>query len=118
MKSVGFSALKAKDSLTPFSYQVPELNPFEVLIKITHCGLCHSDIHLIDDDWKRSQYPLIPGHEIVGTVVKKGSLVSQFQLGDRVGQSWIRSSCLQCPECIQGDTNFCANKTTTCNRNF
>lgn len=117
MKIHAFAAMAPREPLQPFSYEVPPLAPFEILLKVTHCGLCHSDIHLIDDDWKRSLYPLVPGHEIVGTIVKKGSCV-ELKIGQRVGVSWIRSSCLNCALCMQGDTNICPQKTTICNGNF
>lgn len=118
MKIHGYVALKAKEKLVPFTYDQPNLGPHDILIQITHTGLCHSDIHLIDDDWQRSAYPLVPGHEIIGTIVKKGEQVDRLKIGQRVGQSWLKSACLHCPECIQGDTNLCLNKTTTCNKNF
>lgn len=118
MKIEALAALKPREKLLPFTYHSAPLQPDEILIKISHCGLCHSDIHLIDDDWKRSVYPLVPGHEIIGTIIEKGSAVKTLNIGDRVGQSWIRSACLSCPECLNGDTNFCLNKTTTCNKHY
>lgn len=118
MKIHGYAALKPKGSLCPFSYEKPPLAPFEILVKTTHCGLCHSDIHLIDNDWNRSNYPLIPGHEIIGTVEEKGSEVESVEIGDRIGVSWIKSSCLSCDLCLSGDTNICAQKTTICNGHF
>lgn len=118
MKIHAFAAMAPREELRPFTYEVAPLGPFEILVKVTHCGLCHSDIHLIDDDWKRSKYPLVPGHEIVGTIVKKGSGVDNRKVGERIGVSWIRSSCLCCPSCLEGDTNICPQKTTTCNGNY
>jgi alcohol/geraniol dehydrogenase (NADP+) len=115
MKIHAFAAIGPRQLLQSFSYDAPPLAPFEILIKVTHCGLCHSDIHLIDDDWKRSIYPLVPGHEIVGTVLKKGESVKNLNLGNRVGVSWVRSSCLDCPSCLDGETNICPQKTATCN---
>src|SRR5258708_5951014 len=112
MKIHAYAALKPRDALVPFSYDMSPLWPHEILIKVSHCGLCHSDIHLIDDNWKRSKYPLVPGHEVVGTITKKGDDVT-LKVGDRVGVSWIRSSCLNCPLCLQGDTNICPHKTST-----
>lgn len=115
MKIHAFASLKQKEALQPFSYEASPLGPFDVLLKISHCGLCHSDIHLIDNNWKRSIYPLVPGHEVVGTVVKKGDGLSYLPLGERVGVSWVRSSCLHCPVCLQGETSICPDKTATCN---
>lgn len=115
MKIHAYAALEPRQPLRPFTYEMGSLKPHEILIKITHCGLCHSDIHLIDDDWKRSIYPLVPGHEIIGTVTKKGAETESVKMGDRVGVSWNRSACLACPLCFEGDTNICPQKTTTCN---
>lgn len=109
MKIHGYAALGPKETLQPFSYDAPDLEPFEILIKITDCGLCHTDIYMINDDWSRSTYPLLPGHEIIGTVAKKGSS-AELKLGSRVGISWVRSACLHCPQCVRGDTNVCPTK--------
>lgn len=110
MEIKGYATFKPGTCLEPFTYPAQELKPFEILIKVTHCGLCHTDLYMIENGWKRSSYPLLPGHEIVGTVIKKGAL-SQKEIDDRVGVGWIYSSCLSCPECIQGDTNICQKKT-------
>jgi uncharacterized zinc-type alcohol dehydrogenase-like protein len=118
MKISAYAALSSKGRLQPYTYEPAPLQPFEILIKTTHCGLCHSDVHLIDDDWKRSRYPLVPGHEVIGQIVEKGEAVHFLKLGERVGVSWIRSSCLVCPTCLSGDTNLCPSKTTTCNGHF
>ncbi|MES2121572.1 MAG: NAD(P)-dependent alcohol dehydrogenase [Chlamydiota bacterium] len=113
MNIQAFAATAPKNLLEAFSYPEPDLAPTEVLIEVTHCGLCHSDIHLIDNDWKRSIYPLVPGHEVIGKIVKKGSQVS-FPLGARVGCSWFFSSCLDCSTCLSGDNQFCAKRKATC----
>jgi len=115
MKIHGYAAFAPRETLRPFTFDAPPLFPHEILVKISHCGLCHSDIHLIDDNWKRSRYPLVPGHEIVGTVLKKGDAAENLKIGNRIGVSWIRSACLNCPSCLQGDTNTCPQKTSTCN---
>ena len=115
MKIEAYAAFSPKETLRSFSYLAPPLDPHEILLKISHCGLCHSDIHLIDDNWKRSRYPLVPGHEIVGFIAKKGDAVENFHIGQRVGVSWVRSACLHCPTCLTGDTNICPKKTSTCN---
>lgn len=109
MNIQAFAAMAPKNALEPFSYPEPTLSPHEVLIEITHSGLCYSDIHLIDNDWKRSIYPIVPGHEVVGTIVKKGALV-QRPLGLRVGVSWLYSSCLECPTCLTGETQVCPSR--------
>jgi len=105
----GYAALKAGKILEPFSYPMRNLNPFEILVEISHCGLCHTDLHMMENGWKRSTYPLLPGHEIVGHVVEQGSLATQL-LGERVALGWIHSTCLSCSACARGDTNICQNK--------
>jgi D-arabinose 1-dehydrogenase-like Zn-dependent alcohol dehydrogenase len=85
-----------------------------VEIEITQCGVRHSDRHLIDNDWQTSQYPLVPGHEVVGTVARKGPLVMHLDLGARVGVGWQCGSCLQCEWCERGDENLCERIVETC----
>ena len=114
MKIHAYAASAPKEKLKAFIYDAPPLGPFDILIKVSHCGLCHSDVHLIDDDWKRSKYPLVPGHEIIGTVEQKGS-AAFLSVGERVGVSWIHSACMNCSVCLQGDTNICPQRTATCN---
>jgi uncharacterized zinc-type alcohol dehydrogenase-like protein len=108
-----FAAATKKEALQAFSYEPAPLGPHDVEIQITHCGICHSDIHLIDDDWSRSRYPLVPGHEIVGAVVSKGA-ASTHAVGARVGVGWQRSACLACEQCLSGNENLCAAQTATC----
>lgn len=110
MQIHGYAAFRPGENLRPFSYEERDLNPFEILVQISHCGLCHTDLYMIENSWKRSTYPLVPGHEIVGIVVKKGSLATRA-INDRVGIGWIHSSCQACPQCASGETNICQNKT-------
>jgi len=86
----------------------------EVEISITHCGICHSDIHLISNDWGISQYPFIPGHEVIGTVTAIGSHVSSLAAGQRVGLGWQSNSCGECEWCTQGLENLCPQSEATC----
>lgn len=109
-----FAALEAGASLAPFDYEPAALGPRDVEIEITHCGICHSDIHLIDNDWQTSHFPLVPGHEVVGTVAQKGSLVTHLELGSRVGVGWQAGSCLECEWCERGDENLCERIVETC----
>ncbi len=100
--------------LVSYKYDPGELPPEEVEVKITHCGVCHSDIHLIDNDWGISKYPFIPGHEIVGTVTKIGSAVKDRKLGERVGIGWQADSCGTCEWCRQGQEHLCPQSQPTC----
>lgn len=109
-----WAAPKAKSPLQAFSYEPASLGPQDVEIHITHCGICHSDLHLINDDWGSSRYPLVPGHEIIGTVARLGRDVKHLKAGQRVGVGWQRSSCGECEYCRRGDDNLCASSQATC----
>jgi uncharacterized zinc-type alcohol dehydrogenase-like protein len=110
----GLAAHAAGAHLLPYKYDPGELQANEVEIKISHCGVCHSDIHLIDNDFGFSKYPFIPGHEIVGTVVAVGSHVLDRTTGERVGVGWQSDSCGICEWCRQGDEHLCAKAHPTC----
>ncbi|HUJ25974.1 MAG TPA: NAD(P)-dependent alcohol dehydrogenase [Myxococcales bacterium] len=112
MSIAAFAALGPKQALTPFTCEPQALQPHEVEIEISHCGICHSDLHLIDNDWASSTYPLVPGHEIVGVVREAGPL-SGFRPGQRVGVGWQRSACHECEQCCAGDENLCPRQTAT-----
>jgi len=114
MEIHAYAAHSAGASLQPFSFLAPELGPNDVEVKITHCGVCHSDIHLIDNDWKISHYPLVPGHEIVGVVAAKGLAVSALEIGQRVGIGWQSGSCQECEWCRTGEENMCPQAQPTC----
>jgi uncharacterized zinc-type alcohol dehydrogenase-like protein len=110
----GFAAHAAGAELLPYKYTVGALEPTDVQIEITHCGVCHSDIHLIDNDWGVSQYPFIPGHEIIGTVSAIGSGVRALKIGQRVGVGWQSNSCGVCEWCLKGRENLCTKMEGTC----
>ncbi|HEU5340081.1 NAD(P)-dependent alcohol dehydrogenase [Edaphobacter sp.] len=110
----GLAAHAAGAQLLPFKYDPGELGRGEVEIKISHCGVCRSDVHLIDNDWGLTKYPFIPGHEIVGTVVAVGADVAGLKMGERVGVGWQADSCGICEWCRQGDEHLCAKAQPTC----
>jgi uncharacterized zinc-type alcohol dehydrogenase-like protein len=110
----GLAVHAAGAHLLPFKYDAGELKPNEVAIRISHCGVCHSDVHLIDNDWGFSKYPFIPGHEIVGTVTAIGKDVRDRAVGERVGVGWQADSCGICEWCRQGDEHLCAKSQPTC----
>jgi uncharacterized zinc-type alcohol dehydrogenase-like protein len=110
----GLAVHAAGAQLVPYRYEPGELKANEVEVKISHCGVCHSDISLIDNDWGFSRYPFIPGHEIVGTVSAVGSGVRDRKVGERVGIGWQADSCGICEWCRQGDEHLCANSQPTC----
>src|SRR5215831_19653067 len=94
-----YAASRPNGPLELFSFDPGPLRPEEVEIKVTHCGLCHSDLSMLDNDWGMSAYPFVPGHEAVGTVVAMGKDVKGLKMGQRVGIGWFASSDLSCPEC-------------------
>ena len=112
----GLAAHAAGAELLPYRYEPGPLGPWEVEIDISHCGICRSDLHLIANDWGISQYPFIPGHEIIGTVAAAGSEVSSVTVGQRVGLGWQSNSCGQCEWCTQGMENLCPTAEATCVR--
>jgi uncharacterized zinc-type alcohol dehydrogenase-like protein len=110
----GLGVHAAGAQLLAYKYDPGALGANEVEIKISHCGVCHSDVHLIDNDWGISKYPFIPGHEIVGNVVTVGSAVKDRSVGERVGVGWQADSCGICEWCRQGEEQFCAKAQPTC----
>jgi uncharacterized zinc-type alcohol dehydrogenase-like protein len=110
----GLAAHAAGAELLTFRYDPGELGPAEVEIAVTHCGICHSDIHLVSNDWGISQFPFIPGHEVVGKVSVVGSAVRSLKPGDRVGLGWQSNSCGECEWCTRGMENLCAQSEATC----
>lgn len=107
MKIRAMAALRRGAELDSWSYDSPPLGPFDCLLKVTACGLCYSDIHMIDNDWAISRHPLVPGHEIVGKILELGDQATHLKLGDRVGVGWERTACLQCRDCLRGNENLC-----------
>jgi uncharacterized zinc-type alcohol dehydrogenase-like protein len=110
----GLAAHAAGAELLPFRYDPGKLGPYEVEIAISHCGVCHSDLHLIANDWGISQYPFIPGHEVIGTVTAIGTEVRSIEVGRRVGLGWQSNSCGHCEWCTKGMENLCAASEGTC----
>ncbi len=107
------AAGEAKGELTPFEYELGELGPHDVDVAVTHCGICHSDLSMLENEWGMAQYPFVPGHEAAGTVVAKGELVTHLELGQRVGVGWQSGSCMHCQQCVGGDHNLCAQMEGT-----
>ncbi|HEY4381501.1 MAG TPA: NAD(P)-dependent alcohol dehydrogenase [Acidobacteriaceae bacterium] len=110
----GLAVHAAGAQLVAYKYDPGELKANEVEVRISHCGVCHSDINLIDNDWGLSKFPFIPGHEIVGTVCAVGKDVKDRKVGERVGIGWQADSCGICEWCRQGDEHLCAQAQPTC----
>jgi len=102
-----YAAQEPCSRLAKITYQCPPLGEHDVEIDITHNGLCHTDIHMLDNDWKITKYPFVPGHEIVGKIVAKGNEVKHLTVGQRVGTGWLRNSCRNCMPCMEGEENLC-----------
>lgn len=103
-----YAAFEAGGKLKPFEYTPAPLGPQEVEIDVEYCGICHSDLSMLDNEWGLSQYPLVPGHEIVGTVAATGSAVTHLKPGDKAGIGWHSGYCMTCPTCMSGDHNMCS----------
>jgi uncharacterized zinc-type alcohol dehydrogenase-like protein len=103
----GYAATKPGGSLEPFEFAPGPLDDNQVEIKVEYCGLCQSDLSMVDNDWGISQYPLIPGHEIVGSVAALGPHAKGLTMGQRVGLGWFADSCLTCEWCKSGNHHLC-----------
>lgn len=114
MKKVNaFAASEAGGVLKPFTYDLPVLGNEEVDIKIHYCGICHSDLSMLNNDWGMTQYPFVPGHEIVGEIVSVGSEVKNLKEGDLVGLGWNSASCMHCEQCMEGSHHMCQTAEAT-----
>ena len=108
-----YAALQVNGELEPFTYQLPDIGSEEVDIKVHYCGICHSDLSMIKNDWGSAQFPLVPGHEVVGEVVETGEHVKGLKVGDMVGLGWNSASCMHCAECMSGDQHLCRDREGT-----
>ena len=103
----GYAARAVGQPLEPFTYDPPKLGEYDVQVSISHCGVCHTDIHAIDDYYGITTYPFVPGHEIVGYVSAVGRAASGLKEGDRVGIGWQGRSCMECEWCLKGEEQLC-----------
>jgi len=108
-----YAAKEAGAQLQPFTYDPGALGSEEVEIDVQYCGICHSDVSIVDNDWGVSQYPVVPGHEVVGTVAAVGDAVKNVAVGEKVGLGWFSSSCMSCEWCLSGDHNLCYDSEPT-----
>ena len=108
-----YAANEVKGSLDPFEFSLPDLGPDQVDIKVKYCGLCHSDLSMLNNDWEISAFPFVPGHEVVGQIVDMGEHVQGLEIGDEVGLGWFSESCMHCYQCLSGDHNLCATPEQT-----
>jgi uncharacterized zinc-type alcohol dehydrogenase-like protein len=112
-KSQAYGVASADSPVEPLTIERRALRPEDVAIKITHCGICHSDLHMARNDWGMSVYPMVPGHEIVGLVTGVGSAVTKFKVGDRAAVGCLVDSDRSCEHCKAGHEQFCPNWVMT-----
>jgi alcohol/geraniol dehydrogenase (NADP+) len=103
----GYAVHEPGGELKPFEYDPGQLRDQDVEIQVEYCGICHSDLSMLQNDWGITQYPLVPGHEVVGTIAALGNAVTKFQIGQRVGLGWFSNSCMDCEWCMSGNHNLC-----------
>ncbi|MGB0127125.1 MAG: alcohol dehydrogenase catalytic domain-containing protein, partial [Rhodocyclaceae bacterium] len=107
-----YAAFSPTSALTPFKFDRRSPRPDDVVIEIVYCGVCHSDIHNVRNDWGNAVYPMVPGHEIIGRVVGIGAEVTRFRPGDHVGVGCMVDSCQHCEPCQHGLEQYCAEGST------
>lgn len=105
-----YAALTAKSALVPYEFDAGELQPHQVEVKVEYCGLCHSDLSIIDNDWGVSQYPVVAGHEIIGKIIRLGIEAKGLKLGQRVGIGWTAETCQACNYCLSGQQVLCTGE--------
>jgi uncharacterized zinc-type alcohol dehydrogenase-like protein len=108
----GYAAQSATQPLGPFRFERRDPRPDDVVIDILYCGVCHSDLHQVRNEWGGSIYPMVPGHEIIGRVSAVGATVSQFKVGDMVGVGCMVDSCQHCEACAHGLEQYCEEGAT------
>ncbi len=108
-----YAAFEQEGVLQPYQYEPGPLGNQQVDIQVEYCGICHSDLSMIQNAWGMTQYPFVPGHEIVGVVAAIGSAVTTLQVGQRVGLGWYSSSCMTCEWCMGGDHHLCPSAEGT-----
>ena len=108
-----YAAGAPKAPLQPFSYEAGPLGDEQVEIAVTHCGICHSDLSMWENEWGMTNYPFVPGHEIVGKIVSAGDHVKRVKVGQTVGLGWFSQSCMACPQCLSGNHNLCSTAEQT-----
>ncbi len=112
-KTCGWAAHQAKQALVPYEFDLGLLGAQEVEVAVEYCGLCHSDLSVLNNEWGNSKFPFIPGHEAIGKVVALGEQTKGLKAGQRVGIGWTADSCMHCQLCLSGNQNLCAQSQPT-----
>lgn len=113
MKYRAYAAKAARGPLELIDVEPGPLGDAQVEIAVTHCGICHSDLSMLNNEWGMSSYPFVPGHEVVGKVAAVGARVKTHKVGDTVGLGWYSASCMHCRVCMHGDHNLCPSAEMT-----
>lgn len=113
--TLAYAAHNHTSPLVPFQFNRRALGPEDVHINILFCGVCHSDIHQVRNEWGNASFPMVPGHEIVGKVTAIGNAVTRFKIGDSVGVGCLVGSCRTCPECQEDLEQYCPHPVFTYN---
>lgn len=108
-----YAAFEPGGELKPFEYDPGPLGDHDVEIEVDYCGICHSDLSMLNNEWGITQYPFVPGHEVAGRIRAVGKHVNKFNIGDRVGLGWHAGYCNECNTCMEGDHNLCSSAQGT-----
>ncbi|MCB9850041.1 MAG: NAD(P)-dependent alcohol dehydrogenase [Phycisphaerales bacterium] len=108
-----YAATEVNGTLEPFEYELGPIGPYEVDIAVEHCGICHSDLSMLENAWGMTEFPFVPGHEVAGTIKAVGAQVTHLAVGDHVGLGWHAGYCMTCRQCLSGDHNMCASAAGT-----
>ncbi len=108
-----YAANEAGTKLEEFAYEAGDLAPDEVEIDVDSCGICHSDLSMLKNEWGMTEYPIVPGHEVSGRIAAAGESVTHLEVGQKVGLGWYARSCLVCHDCMSGNHNLCQNAVGT-----
>ncbi|XP_031123154.1 8-hydroxygeraniol dehydrogenase-like [Ipomoea triloba] len=117
VKAFGWAARDTSGVLSPFKFSRRETGEKDVQFKVLYCGVCHTDLHQLKNEWGNTTYPIVPGHEIVGEVTEVGCKVEKFKVGDKVGVGCMVGSCRNCKYCATDLENYCPRATPTYNAN-
>src|SRR5208282_5510597 len=114
--ATNYQAWVAKAAKQPMVLEFSDLGPLgdeDVEVAVEHCGLCHSDLSVLNNDWGISQYPAILGHEVIGRVTAVGPNAKRLKVGQRVGVGWTSASCMHCQQCMSGSQHLCLQAQPT-----
>lgn len=106
-KYKAFASMTKGQPLQPFEFEPGPLGPEQVEVAVEYCGICHSDLSMFDNDWGMTEYPFVPGHEVIGTVTALGPQARGLRVGQRVGIGWTSGSCMACKQCLSGHQHLC-----------